>query len=270
MRLWWLGVVLLAVGVRADAQEFLSPPPADPSPITDHLAFRAIYFFGRVDTQAQFNGSNNVAGTPISAESDLGLTDRADQFRAELLVRLAERGHLRVSFLDLRRQGDKTLDQTLQFGNQTFQIGERVKSEFDYRQMEVAHTYSFLRGSWYDLTAGFAVQLAEAQASAEVPATPKYQNFSGAGLFGTPLIDGTILLVRHWSLNARGEYLRISVHNVAGLLADFHGDLQYRWRRALAFGVGYEWQNIERDLNSNSGQIRLKISGPEAFVRVSY
>jgi hypothetical protein len=270
MRLWWLGAVLLAVGVSADAQEFLSPPPADPSPITDHLAFRAIYFFGKVDTEGQFNGNNNVVGTRINAENEFGLTDRADQFRAELIVRLEQRTRLRVSFLDLRRQGDRILNQTLQFGNQTFQIGQQVKSEFNYRQMEVAHTYSLLRGEWYELGVGLAVQLAEAEADAAVPATPKFQNFSGAGVFGTPLIDGSIRLIRHWSLNVRGQYLRVSVHNVAGLLEDYHGDLQYRWRRPLAFGVGYEWQNIERDVNSNNGNLRLKISGPEAFVRASY
>jgi hypothetical protein len=270
MRLRWFGAVLLAVGVSAHAQEFLSPPPADPSPITDHLAFRAIYFFGKVATDAQFNGSNNLVGTQISAEQLLGLPTKTDQFLVELVFRLEDRTRLRVNFLDLRRQGDVILGQTLQFGNQTFQVGQQVKSEFDYREMDVTHTYSLLRGSWYELGVGGGLQLIEAQAQAAVPATPKFQTFSGAGIFGTPAIDGTILLIRHWSLNVRAQYLRVSVHNVAGLLEEFHGDLQYRWRRPLAFGVGYEWQDIERDVNSSNGNIRLKINGPEAFVRASY
>jgi hypothetical protein len=272
MRSWRLGAVLLFVGVAAHAQEYLSPPPPDPSPITDQFAFTAIYFFGKVNTHTQINPSATAPGTAVNVEQVFGVTDRADQFRAEVLLRLEDRNKLRVDFLDLRRNGDTIVDQTIQFGTQTFNAGEEVKSEFDLQQFDLTYTYSFLRGSWYELGAGLAVQFTQAEADGEVPGTAKFDDFHVAIPFAEPAIDGTLRIIRHWSFNARAEYLRLSVHDTSGLLEDFHGDLQYRYRSALAIGVGYEYQRIATNLarTNPSGDLRLKLSGPEVFLRASF
>jgi len=275
MRGWCLGAVMLAVGVSAHAQEYLSPPPDVASPITDHLAFRAIYFLGKVTTHARFDPNANIdngLGTDFTAEQLLGLTDKADQFRIELVFRLEDRNRLRVNFLDLRRGGDKELTAPLRFGNTTFNDGQAVQSELDYREFDLTYTYSFLKGSWYELGAGLGVQFLEAEADADVPSTPKLAKFSGAVPFGTPALDGTVLLDRHWSLNARAQYLHIAVQSGAGLWEDYHSDLQYRWRRNLAAGIGFEYQEIGLSLNHSNpaGQVRLKIVGPEAFLRASF
>jgi hypothetical protein len=274
MRAGWLGAVILSIGVSAHAQEYLSPPPQNPSPITDHMAFRAIYYFGKVSTEARFDPSQTVPGTSFSAERDLGLTDRADQFNAEAMFRFEERNRLRVSFLDLRRGGDTTLDQDIQYGNQLFLKGEEVKSELDYRQFDLTYTYSFLRSKWYELGAGLGVLLLEAETSADVPNTPKIATFSGvvAVPFVAPAIDGTILLDRHWSFNARGEWFRVSINATNGLLDDFHTDLQYRWRSALAFGAGFQWHHVSLHLAKTNppGDVRLSVNGPEVFLRASF
>jgi hypothetical protein len=274
MRAWWFGAVMLAVGASAHSQEYLSPPPDAASPITDHLAFRAIYFLGKVTTHAQFDPSpniNNGLGTNFTAENLLGLTDKADQFRIELVFRLEDRNRLRVNFLDLRRSGDALLGEPLQFGNTGFNVGQVVHSEFDYREFDLTYTYSFLRGRWYELGAGIGAQLLEAEAGADVASTPRFANFSGSGPFATPALDGTVLLDRHWSVNARGQWLHVAVQSAGGLWEDYHGDVQYRWRRNLAMGLGFEYQEIGLNLHSNpSGQVRLKIVGPEAFLRASF
>jgi hypothetical protein len=55
-------------------------------------------------------------------------------------------------------------------------------------------------------------------------------------------------------------------------MEDYHGDLQYRWRSALAIGVGYEWRCIGLNLEKTnpSGDVRLKVNGPEVFLRASF
>jgi hypothetical protein len=272
MRSWWLGALLLGVGVAAHAQEYLSPPPADPSPITDQFAFSAIYFFGKASTDAQINPSATAPGTDVNVENVFGVTDRADQFRAEALIRLEDRNKIRLDFLDLRRNGDTIVGQNIQFGTQTFNVGEEVKSEFDLQQFDITYTYSFLRGRWYELGAGLSVQFTQAEADGEVPGTPKFDNFSAAIPFAEPALDGTLRIARHWSFNGRAEYLHLSLRDTSGLLEDFHADLQYRYHGALALGVGYEYQRISADLikTNPSGDIRLKLSGPEVFLRGSF
>jgi hypothetical protein len=272
MRLWWIGAGLLTIAIQAKSQEYLSPPPADPSPITDHLAFRAIWFEGKVGTNARFDPSQTTPGTYFSAEQTLGLTDRADQFRAELVFRLEDRDRLRVNWLDLRRSGDTIVTENIQYGTETFLSGEEVKSELDYREMDVTDTYSFLRYRRFELGAGLGVQLIEAEADAEVPNTSRYANFSAEVPFVTPAIDTTYLIAKHWSLNARAQYLHATISSTSALYEDYHGDLQYRWKPNLAIGLGFEYQEISLDLERNNpaGLIRLKLDGPEVSLRASF
>ena len=281
MRSWWLGPTLLALAAAAHAdphpdtspQSYLPPPPPPiASPISDHFALTAGFFWGSVSTFGRFDSSAGVEGTPFTAEHDLGLTNQARQPFIEIMFRLEERNRLRVDFIDLRRAANKTIDRTIQYGDQTFLVDNPVHSEFDWRQMDLTYTYSFLRGERYELGAGVGVHLLEAEASAEIPTTPQYADFNGAGPFATLALDGTWLISRHWALSARGNYLRVRIGSVGGMMGQYHADLQYRWKRNLAFGVAYRRQDVELDLHGTnpSGELKFKISGPELFGRVSF
>jgi hypothetical protein len=268
-----LALPMIGTALAAPADDEVMPAPLPPaSPITDHLALEAGFYWGRVSTYGQFNSGQGVPGTVLNGERDLGLSNQAYQPRIDLLFRLEQRGRLRVDFLDVRRNGLALLDRTIQFGDQTFQLAQTLQSTIDWRQMDITYTYSFLRGERYELGAGLGVHLLEAQAIAQVPGTPQRVDYSEAGPFATVALDGTYLLSSRWSLNARAQYMRLTVNSFTGMLEDFHGDVQYRWRRNLAFGVSYEYSEREVDVSNRdpSGVIRLSFSGPQLFVRVSY
>lgn len=271
MRGWLIGAALLGANAAAQSQEYLTPPPVA-SPITDHLALRADYFWGKVNTTGRVDSASGIPGTTFCAECDLGLTSAANQLRMELIFRLEERSRLRVNFLDLRREALKDIDETLQFGDQTFAINKPVQSELDWRQMDITYTYSLLKGERYELGAGLGIHLLEADVIAQIPGTAQRQEFSGAAPFATLALDGTWRIANRWSLNARGQYFKVTINSVGGMLGDYHGDVQYRWRRNMAFGAGYELQNVRLDIRNQdpSGFVQMRISGPELFVRVSY
>src|SRR5579862_6970910 len=121
MRFRWIGAALVAATLTAHASQPADPaapaPVWTPSPITDHLAFEGIFYYGHVSTTGTFNSNTGTPGTPFSAEQDLGLTNRAVQPRFELMARLENRGRLRLDFLDLRRSGNAIPTQNIQFGN---------------------------------------------------------------------------------------------------------------------------------------------------------
>jgi len=273
MRSWWLGPVMLGVGVSVHAGDYSPPPPLPvASPITDHFALSAGFLWGGVDTFGRFDSKAGVEGTPFTAEHDLGLTDQARQPFIEIMFRLEQRNRLRVDFIDLRRAADRTINRTIQYGDQTFLVDNPVHSAFDWRQMDLTYTYSFLRAERYELGAGFGIHLIEVEASAEIPKTPQFADFNGAGPFATLALDGTWRLSKRWALSARANYLRVAVGSVSGMMGQYHADLQYRWKRNLAFGLGYERQQAELDVRNHdpSGVLKLTISGPELFARLSF
>jgi hypothetical protein len=264
---------MLAAGAAAAADDYSPPPPLPvASPITDHFALRADFFWGKIDTFGRFDSAKGVEGTPFTGEGDLGLTDKEHQVRIEIMFRIEQRSRLRVNFLDSRRQADKTINRTLQYGDQTFLVDNPVHSSFDWRQMDLTYTYSFLRSERFELGAGLGVHLIEAEATAEIPRTPQYADFTGAGPFATLALDGTWRISKRWALSARGQYLKVTIGSVSGMMGDYHADLQYRWKRNLAFGLGYERQEVELDVRNAdpSGVLRLTFSGPELFGRMSF
>lgn len=271
---WLMGALLLAAGV-AHAQQ---PPdqaapnagPSTASPITDHMALSVFYFWGKADTYARFD-TPQVEGTTFSAEHQLGLPADAHQPLVELMFRLEQRNRLRFDFLDLRRQGAAVLSEPIQFGSELFLAGQPVQSELDWRQTDFTYTYSFLRNDRFELGFGPGLHLVQAYASGNVPHTSQRQVYSAAGPFATLALDATWRFARHWSLNARAQYLRLAIDSSSGEMGDYHADVQYRWRAALAIGAGYESRRVQVDIrNANpSGFVQLNINGPELFARLA-
>ncbi|HEX4051675.1 MAG TPA: hypothetical protein VHY19_12420 [Steroidobacteraceae bacterium] len=248
------------------------PEPSTPSPITDHFALRGIYFMGHVATRGQFDPANGMLGTSFSAEQTLGLSDRTDQARVELIFRLEQRNRLRLNFIDLRRSGEAELTEPLQYGDQLFKASSLLQSEVDWRQTDFTYTYSFIRTDRVELGVGAALHLIQAEATAQVPNTPQRVVYSTAGPFVTFAADGTVRIDRHWSLNARGQYFKVTINNDNGMLGIYHADLQYRWRANFAVGTGYEYERVYVDLlhTDPSGFVQFRISGPELFARLSF
>ena len=281
-----LAPLLLAAALAAPAPAAPSPPasfvvsedspppalPANPSPITDHLALEALYYWGRVSTFGQFDSGQGLTGTALSAEHDLGLSNRSYQPRFEFMFRLRPRHRLRVNFFDLRRNGSTVLNSTILFGDQTFQASQPLNSTLNWRQMDITYTYSFLQRERYELGAGLGLHLLEAEAIAQVPGTAQRVDYNQAGPFATLALDGTYLIAKHWSFNARANYMHLTVRNFSGELEDYHADVQYRWRRNFAVGVGYDYSQAQVDIRNRdpSGTVQLRINGPQLFVRVSY
>jgi hypothetical protein len=266
---------VIPVTPTADSDGYVAQQLPIASPITDHFALRADFSWGRVSSRAQFN-TPAVTGTPFSAEQDLGLSPLSYQWRMELIFRMRTRNRLRVNFLDLPRQALRQVSTPLTIAGLRYggpsPLDNPVQSSFDWRQMDITYTYSFLQGERYELGAGLGVHFVEAMAMVQIPNTAQQSQFSGSGPFATIALDGTFRIARQWSLNARGQYLHLGLSSASGSLGIYHADLQYRPLRNLAVGLGYEYQDaqLHQTDGNPSGTMQFDIKGPEAFVRLSF
>ncbi len=285
MRHLLLSAALLAATMAVRAQETAPPEPA--SPITDHFAFRAGVFFGTAATDGEVDDpAAPTPGTPFSLEKDFKLGPKVHQARAEFIFRLRERGRLRVDLWELNRTGVASPTTDIVYGGHTFcsaaststlctpGVADVVYSEFNWTQVDLTWTYSFLKRRRFELGAGMGLHLLEVEANANAtqPTGPVSEKFSGAGPFVTVALDGTWRISRRFSLSARGQYFKLTVSSVKGSLADYHGDVQFRWRPNLAFGLGYQSTQTRLDVTNNNpnGTMQLGTRGPELFARASF
>ena len=85
-------------------------------------------------------------------------------------------------------------------------------------------------------------------------------------------LDGTWLVSRLCSFNARAQYMSLNLNTNSGALGDYHADVQYRWRPNLAFGLGYQSTHAHVEVHNSdpNGDMTFDVRGGELFVRASF
>ena len=284
MRIWLaLAAVVLATHAQlalADRDKLsgapLPPqPPEKTSPIHDRFYVLAAFYPATVSTNVREDPTNaapGTLGTPVNGERDLGLASRLHQGRVEFMFRLRDRNKLRVEYFESDRTASQTLVNNIVFGNQTFNAGQLVDSEINWRSMGLTYTYSFYRSDRFEVGSGLGLFFLQAEARGSIPATGQLQDESAADPFPTLPLDVTWAISRRFAATARGNYLKAKLNGIDGSYTDLHGDLQYRWNPYFSLGLGYTDMQITLTRNGGStpGVVSLSFRGPEAFFRVSF
>ena len=275
-----LSVVACGAATAADVpstasapRELLQPPKMRiASPITDRMALRGIFYAPRLATDIRSDASDGTPGTPISGEDMLALPDSMQQGGIDLMFRLLERHRIRAGFYQQNRSGDTVLQETIRFGDDVYQVDDRVLTDMDLRQLDVVYTYSFLRRETVEIGAGLGIHLLQIDGRIEAPATFESEEDSVAGPFATLAVDGTWRFTPRFSLNARANYFKGDADEVRGSYMNWHADVQFRWKRNFALGAGYTYTRMFVDSTDvgDSGTFRHLYRGAEAFARVSF
>jgi hypothetical protein len=242
------------------------------SPVSDSFYMRVTYFPASVTTNFAIDPAQNVQGTTLSGEKDLGWDDRIDQGRMEVDFRLKKRHHLRVDYFKLSRFSEQPMPRDIQFGNFFFPEGTNFRSKLDLRVLTITHTYQFFKFDRWEAGGGLGFHIVQAQAEGGTPGTLNKEEISEVGYFPTIAVNGAFRISKRWSVTVRGQYFSATPEDFEGSMADYHADIQYRWRKNFAVGIGYT--KLAEDLvlvdRENPVLYDLDTSGPELFFRVSF
>jgi hypothetical protein len=158
-----------------------------------------------------------------------------------------------------------------------FRVNDRALTQLEWRNLTFTYTRSLLYTERFEAGVGLGISIIEARARGEVPARNIREHQEAVGAFPTIALDGTWRISKRWSLNLRGQRFSTSVNEFTGSLADYHGDVQYRWRENMAFGLGYTRLKTLVDVGKDNaqpgdltGRFEQSTRGPEVFFRASF
>jgi len=265
----------------AQAEEVLKPSEAlKPkslelaSPVSDRFYMRGTYYQGDVITLIRLDstGSTTPDGTELNAEEDLGLDDVVDQARIEFNVRMAERSNVRVDYFKLNRFSEVTLAEDMEFGDFSFDAGDRFRTKLDFRDLSLTYTYSLFKGEKVEAGLGLGLHVFEIHAEGGEPGTLNGDRDSEAGVFPTAAVNFAYRISKRWAVTARYNGLQVSSDDGEGSYSDAHADIQYRWRKNFTIGIGYTRINIDLELTDvdEPFMFNLDTKGPELFFRASF
>ncbi len=240
LRVLCRSILLLALGVT------FALPVLGSGRNTDRFSISLGAFITDRDTDSRLD-SVAGQGTAIDFEKDLGLDASGTVLRLDGYYRFNRRHRIDFAVFDLSRDASATIDEQIDFGDETFGVNTTVSAEFDLLIVKAAYTWSvFDRNNGYlGLTAG--LYTADTKSSLSEPTLGVAETRSITAPLPVVGLRGEYQLSQWWTLRGSAEFFAIEVDNVDGQLTDLHVGIDYRPAKRWAVGLGYNSVRIEVD-----------------------
>lgn len=271
-RPWALGLWLSVSPLAAVAAD--EPAPAETIPqhrlFQDSFRFSVGGYYASTNTTARLDASGGV-GVDVNFEDALGLDDRKLVAEGSMQWRFAERWRLDVEYFGITRRATRTLSQTIEWGDQTFNIGDEVDSKFRISDLRTSVGYTFFQRS--DKELGFGLGLHSTALRASIDSTAGGAEAADV-LAPLPVFSfyGNFALTDTWAMTTRLDWLSLSYDDYSGEIRSVALDFLYQPFRHAGFGFG--WHSLLIDLGVDKtdwrGQMTLAYQGPAAYVTFSF
>ena len=238
---WAFGLGSLSVSTTLLAQE---PEQRERAAIS----FGA--FISRPATEARVDNDSGQ-GTDLNLEDDLGLQSSMTIARLDGHWWLSRRNRLDFSVFNFSRDGTRTIDETIDFGDRTFAINTVVNSTQDLDIVKAAYTFApviKVRG-FIGVTAGLYVAQTELSLSQATLGTAQKQDLTAP----LPVIGvrGQYAITDRIKLRGSLEVFGIETGDVSGHLSDFNVAADYGFGKRFAVGLAYN--DVGMDIDASEG-----------------
>jgi hypothetical protein len=271
------GMAVLTFALAAISAGLATLAHADdyPSPTDDRVRLSLGVMHLSSTTDLRLDSSQGVAGTPINAESELGLDSSDYEPKFQAMVRVGERHRLRFDYFTLDRTGQTTISGApIVFRDVVLPTGYPVQSDLNLRTLGISYGYSFLHSEKFEVAATIGINDTDISTRARISTQTLHvdQREDQAGPFPTLGLDATYVVSQRFYLDARAQYFKIAIDHLDGSLGFYELDALYRLRPNVSFALGYTAAKATLDSRkpSNSGYFDFDSKGPEFFVRVAF
>src|SRR3954467_13772175 len=132
------GLVGLAfAGVLLPAAAEVGEIPVNPA-LRDPFYFAIGAFFPKTTTEAQLDSTRLGVGANVTFESTLGMGSRQAVPSATGRMRLGEHWRIEAEWFQLNRDGVRTIDRQIQWGDTVFPVNTQLSSTFDFYDLRLS------------------------------------------------------------------------------------------------------------------------------------
>lgn len=227
------------------------------------VSVEGIYWLATLKAEGKFV-DNNI-GERLDFVDDLGISDR-DLPAARLTFRIGENHRLRLGYIRMDYDGKKTLRKDIEFAGKVYSFGEKVKTDLDIQQINLAWTWQFVNLIDDRLRLGTVVDLKFADIKAQVrsarlgrESTDLTFALPTAGIAADALVSDRFGLFAEATGITAGKY---------GWLADAETGLRIRPVSNIGISGGYRVLFADVEYGGNS--LDMRINGPFVGVSISF
>jgi len=221
-------------------------------PGSERVAIALGAFITDRDTEGRLDSDTLGQGTVINFEDDLGLDSSQTVVRMDGYYRFNPRHSFNFAIYDLSRDATGTIDQTIQFGDEIFDVNATISSEFDLMILKLGYSYSFLLRDSGRLAVTGGLHALSIDTALSEPNTGQFESDDLTAPLPVIGLRGNYLLTPRLVLRGSGELFGIEFDDVDGSLFDFYIGLDYHFHDNFAVGLGYN--NVSLDVDAQGSE----------------
>ena len=276
----WLTTLVL--GTTAATAALGAEATAEPQfPPWDRGALRLGGFVTTLDSSIRF-GVDGV-GVELDGEELLGLDSSSTVFRADALYRLgANRRHrLDLSYVGFHRSASKTLNESIDLGDETLPAGSAIESSLHTDLFRTSYTYSFFQDERVSLGAGLGVYIAPVEYGIDVTIADETRTLDAREVtLPLPVLSlrGEVKLSRKFCLQGSADAFYLKLDGFSGSLIDVQFGVEYQLTRNVGLGLAYNFFDLDVEAGEDSdypgidfdGAVNMKTTGLLLYGKFSF
>ena len=246
------GLATLAMLCALPSASVLAANIADDVAFPEKFMFRAAYYvIDSADTKITvFNSAGLGAGYSFSR--DLGGDDEATVPRIDMYYRFNEHHRIDFSHFSIERDGNKILELEVDLGDESFKIGETLRSDISYDLYRLGYSYSFFHSDRVELAISAGLNITDYDfkfTNADGSSTSKGDATAPLPMWGLRM---GYAINSSWSLHYLTETFYIEIDNAfSGSL--FNNEVNVQYRFLDNFLVGFGVTHVSTDLDADDG-----------------
>ena len=218
-------------------------------------------------TNIRLDSSSGAVGTSLSFEGDLNGEERKAVPTIDFFWRFNPRHALEGSFITLRRDGTRTLNGTINFGDRTFPINTAVNSEFDSDVFRVAYRWS----PWHDDAGELGLLLGLHYTSMKTSIRSLTGTITEEASVKYPLptlgVRGSARIADNWRVNGFAQVLKLKIGDYDGGLYNLGAGVEWAFTHEMIAGLSYDYYKYELSSTKDRarGQFEYRFDGPKLY-----
>lgn len=237
---------------------------------TDRGSIGVGAFFIEESTEVRLSSDTLGTGTLINFQDDLGFDEDEEVARIAGHYRFKPRHRINFSYFDLSNAATTTLLRDIQFEDTIFTAGSAVRTELDFKVLNVLYTYSFLQKPKLELGVSAGVNVYDFDSSITAPQTQTREE--GDGTASLPVVGVRIRYAfkPKFLFGASFDYFEIDKSNVEGQVIDILVGVEHQTWKNAGLGLGYNDVSLEAEDKEDEDEIDWEYDGFFAYVRFDF
>jgi hypothetical protein len=245
------------------------------NPLNDKFSVSLGGFLLSTKTTLRVDGTAERTGTEINSGRDLGLED-SDRFRLDAYWRMTPRQKLRLMYFDTNNSATKTLERTIEIGDQEYLVDAEVTARTKTQVTELAYEFDFLQREKYELGATGGIHNLSFNFGIEATGNGQNVSESSTAKANGPLpvfgLRGVYRFTPKFYGEAAVQYFAIAFDPYDGSVTDFTVTGAWQFSQHWAVGAGWNSFTTKVDVSGDKfhGTLRWRYGGARIFVTASF